>query len=233
MALASTPADNPTLKSPIVTPTLHSASAPLQSSTVKFSLEKTSVEKPLEHRAKYRPATPLPPPSMRSATSDEDNSSCATTPGEEDDESYRKGHMTVSDMYSGSEASPSGSGFPNARDPFDVVRCVEVLLPTTLRKSSVVSNTGKNIMTETVDKEKSSAGRFDLQTNVTSGKETKGGEELAWHWMFRQRLSEPQCLKLHRGPVNALVLSEENASGSVTMYSVDKDGFIKVGCLQS
>jgi hypothetical protein len=48
-----------------------------------------------------------------------------------------------------------------------------------------------------------------------------------WHWMFRQRLSVPQAMKLHRGPVNALALSAENASESLTMYSVGKDGFIK------
>jgi WD40 repeat protein len=49
-----------------------------------------------------------------------------------------------------------------------------------------------------------------------------------WHWMFRQRLSEPQSLKLHRSPINALVLSDENASESLTMYSVGQDGFVKV-----
>ncbi|KAG6550710.1 hypothetical protein Mapa_007807 [Marchantia paleacea] len=49
-----------------------------------------------------------------------------------------------------------------------------------------------------------------------------------WFQMFRQRLSETQSLKLHRGPVNALTLSADNASESFTMYSVGKDGFIKV-----
>lgn len=52
----------------------------------------------------------------------------------------------------------------------------------------------------------------------------------SWHWMLRQRLSEPQALKIHRGPVNALLLSDDNASESLTLYSVGKDGFIKV-CL--
>ncbi|KAL3683862.1 hypothetical protein R1sor_001884 [Riccia sorocarpa] len=55
---------------------------------------------------------------------------------------------------------------------------------------------------------------------------TKGGTP--WYHMFRQRLHEPETLKLHRGPVNALVLSAENASEVLTMYSAGKDGFIKV-----
>ncbi|KAL2636007.1 hypothetical protein R1flu_007486 [Riccia fluitans] len=49
-----------------------------------------------------------------------------------------------------------------------------------------------------------------------------------WYHMFRQRLHEPETLKLHRGPVNALVLSADNASEVLTMYSAGKDGFIKV-----
>ncbi|BBN03886.1 factor associated with neutral sphingomyelinase activation [Marchantia polymorpha subsp. ruderalis] len=63
-------------------------------------------------------------------------------------------------------------------------------------------------------------------SNFEENFKTKG--VLPWFQMFRQRLSEPQSLKLHRGPVNALTLSADNASESLTMYSVGKDGFIKV-----
>jgi hypothetical protein len=49
-----------------------------------------------------------------------------------------------------------------------------------------------------------------------------------WHYMLRQRLQNPQTLKIHRGPATALVLSDENASDSMTLYSVGRDGFVKV-----
>lgn len=46
--------------------------------------------------------------------------------------------------------------------------------------------------------------------------------------MFKERLSMSQSLRLHRGPVKAVVLSEENASESLTLYSAGQDGFVKV-----
>ncbi|KAJ7542680.1 hypothetical protein O6H91_09G006500 [Diphasiastrum complanatum] len=57
---------------------------------------------------------------------------------------------------------------------------------------------------------------------------SKVGDRYPWHWMLRQRLSEPQVLKMHRGPVNAVLLSDENASESLTLYSAGQDGFVKV-----
>jgi hypothetical protein len=53
-------------------------------------------------------------------------------------------------------------------------------------------------------------------------------QNLDWHYMLRQRLQNPQTLKIHRGPATALVLSDENAADSMTMYSVGRDGFVKV-----
>lgn len=46
--------------------------------------------------------------------------------------------------------------------------------------------------------------------------------------MFKERLSMSQSLTLHRGPVMAVVLSEDNASESLTLYSAGQDGFVKV-----
>ena len=45
---------------------------------------------------------------------------------------------------------------------------------------------------------------------------------------LRQRFSEPRSLKMHRGAACAIILSEENASECLTMFSVGRDGFIKV-----
>lgn len=49
-----------------------------------------------------------------------------------------------------------------------------------------------------------------------------------WPWMSREHLSKSQSLRLHRGPVNGVLLSEENASECLTLYSAGQDGFIKV-----
>eukprot|EP00250_Pteridium_aquilinum_P011894 c20373_g1_i2 orf=431-2884(-) len=46
--------------------------------------------------------------------------------------------------------------------------------------------------------------------------------------MFKERLSMSQSLRLHRGPVVAVVLSEENTSEALTLYSAGQDGFVKV-----
>lgn len=57
--------------------------------------------------------------------------------------------------------------------------------------------------------------------------ESAPGKAEIGHFL-RQRLQTPQTLKIHRGPATALVLSDENASDSMTMYSVGRDGFVKV-----
>jgi len=87
-----------------------------------------------------------------------------------------------------------------------------------------IEGTSKDGREDNRIQEKPSGTKDELQ--VESSKEPPPPPP--WHWMFRQRLSEPQTLKLHRSPINALVLSDENASESLTMYSVGQDGFVKV-----
>lgn len=118
-----------------------------------------------------------------------------------------------------------------SNDPFDIVKNVEMVLPSKLRKLHLRSSTETtgSVVQESDSLESSNLERSDLQAGVAPQIAENDTKAMAWHSMFRQKLSEPQCLKLHRSPVNACILSEENAAGSVTMYSVDKDGFIKVG----
>eukprot|EP01018_Ginkgo_biloba_P005607 Gb_23656 [translate_table: standard] len=65
---------------------------------------------------------------------------------------------------------------------------------------------------------------------ASNGQESKdsGRSGCAWYDTLRHHLSKPQSLKMHRGPVCAVILSEENASECLTMFSVGRDGFIKV-----
>lgn len=141
-----------------------------------------------------------------------------------------KAHLTSSDSETedsqrydderaeSSEVSSSGLDFNEPEDPFDIVKNVEMVLPSKLRKS-------RSSETNVIQSSSSNLESHELPV----GEVEKDDKTMAWHSMFRQRLSDPQRLKLHRSPVNACVLSEENAAGSVTMYSVDKDGYIKVG----
>lgn len=72
-------------------------------------------------------------------------------------------------------------------------------------------------------------GRVDIEIR-RNGDESKdiGQDDCAWYYRLRQRFSEPQSLKMHRGAACAVILSEENASECLTMFSVGRDGFIKV-----
>lgn len=132
------------------------------------------------------------------------------------------------DWHSGSAVSSSGLDFSESIDPFDVVKDVDMVLPSKLRKSHLRNISETSAVQPSDNLESNNLERHDLQAGVTP-QEENDEKSMAWHSMFRQRLSEPQCLKLHRSPVNACILSEDNAAGFVTMYSVDKDGFIKVG----
>lgn len=128
-----------------------------------------------------------------------------------------------------SQVSSSGLDFSESNDPFDILKNVEMVLPSRLRKSHLRNSTETSVVQQSGSLESSNPEIRDLQAGVAPQEVENDEKTMAWHSMFRQRLSEPQCLKLHRSPVNACILSEENAAGSVTMYSVDKDGFIKVG----
>ncbi|MCO5581868.1 hypothetical protein L7F22_035757 [Adiantum nelumboides] len=46
--------------------------------------------------------------------------------------------------------------------------------------------------------------------------------------MFKERLSLSQALKPHRGPLAAVILSQENFFDSLNLYSAGQDGFVKV-----
>lgn len=72
-------------------------------------------------------------------------------------------------------------------------------------------------------------GRMDneIRQNGDESKDT-GQDDCAWYHSLRERFSKPQSLKMHRGAVCAVILSEENASECLTMFSVGRDGFIKV-----
>lgn len=72
-------------------------------------------------------------------------------------------------------------------------------------------------------------GRVDteIRRNGDESKDT-GQDDCAWYSRLQERFSEPQSIKMHRGAVCAVILSEENASECLTMFSVGRDGFIKV-----
>lgn len=97
-----------------------------------------------------------------------------------------------------------------------------MILPSKLRKSLVQRR-------PEIQRSSSNTESHELPVGVDVEKDDK---DMAWHSMFRQRLSDPQRLKLHPSPVNACVLSAKNAVGSIVhLYSVHKDGYIKVGFL--
>lgn len=138
------------------------------------------------------------------------------------------------DAYSPYAASTPG--FPDAESPFeaeeetlppekafDIVKDLELHLSLE-KKSSYLSQISPAVRPSSSTAYGSPPQR--LHSDSLASSSTKG--TTPWHWMFRQRLSLPQAMKLHRGPVNALTLSAENSSESLTMYSVGKDGFIKV-----
>ncbi|CAM6118833.1 unnamed protein product [Calypogeia fissa] len=127
---------------------------------------------------------------------------------------------------------PSGLGFEVPESPFDAIE--DVLPPETafnvvrdVELHLSLENTS-SFLSQNASAVRPSTGYAPPQRHFSesTSRNTKG--TTPWHWMFRQRLSRPEAMKLHRGPVNALTVSAENASESLTMYSVGKDGFIKV-----
>ncbi|XP_024362547.1 uncharacterized protein [Physcomitrium patens] len=221
MALASSSSDNVGT----VTPLVSASSIKFQIPSDELTTKATLVTPP----RKLRSGTPVPAGILKNKahfmTSDSDTEDSPMGRHHDDEYAESDGRKSedVSDWRIDSAVSSSGSDFALSEDPFDVVKNVVIQLPSKLRRNSTETRVGheRDNLEDTEPERRYPEAGVVLQ-NVENVDET-----MAWHSMFRQRLSEPQCLKLHRSPVNGCVLSEENASGSVTMYSVDKDGFIK------
>lgn len=216
MALASSHAENPTPE-----PTILSAGVKFQI-PAEPSRAKPSSDRPLGAQRKFRPGTPLPSAALRSATeeseSDTEDSILASTSNVADFE-RSLGNESLS------ETSTPGIESLAAEDPFDVIRDVEIRLPNLLKKTS---KKGKVSFPEEVSPKECEQQKSDVH-ECLAPQPTPTKKGTGWQQLFRKDIAEPQCIKLHRGPVNALVISEENAASSLTMYSVGKDGFIKVG----
>jgi factor associated with neutral sphingomyelinase activation len=216
MALASSHAENPTPE-----PAILSAGVKFQI-PAEPSIQKSSSARPLGAQGKFRPGTPLPSAALRSATEESESDTEESFLASTSDVAYferSRGNESVS------ETSSSGIESLAAEDPFDVIRDVEIRLPNLLKKTS---KKGKVSFPEEVGpKECEQQKSVVHECSAPQPTPTKKGT--GWHQLFRKDIAEPQCIKLHRGPVNALVISEENAAGSLTMYSIGKDGFIKVG----
>ncbi|XP_057822900.2 uncharacterized protein LOC131035250 [Cryptomeria japonica] len=74
----------------------------------------------------------------------------------------------------------------------------------------------------------SARGHIDTRLNNTNESKDTGQCDCSWYSMLRKNFSEPQSLKMHRGAVCAIALSEENASECLSLFSVGRDGFVKV-----
>lgn len=226
MNLASPPLEIPATETILVP----SVSVKFQISSDDDVTTKALPETVVKAPRKTRAGTPMPAKAqLMSSDSETEDSPLGKSHDDERPESFERESEGVYDWRSGSAVSSSGFDFSESNDPFDIVKNVEMILPSKLRKSYIQDNTETSMVQQSDSLESSNLEGHDLQAGVAPQEVEKDKKTMAWHSMFRQRLSEPQYLKLHRSPVNACILSEENAAGSVTMYSVDKDGFIKVG----
>lgn len=227
-----------TLASPSEIPVAETS--PVSSASVKFQIpsdETTNAlpETPVRPPRRIRAGTPMPANVLKHAAqlTSSDSDTEVSPMGKSHDDEYvevsERDSEGVCDLGTGSVVSSSGLDFLKSNDPFDILKNVEMVLPSKLRNSHLRNSTETVVVKQSDNLEPDKPERRDLQVGVAPQKVDKDNKTMAWHSMFRQRLSEPQSLKLHRSPVNACILSEENAAGSVTMYSVDKDGFIKVG----
>jgi factor associated with neutral sphingomyelinase activation len=231
----TSPVSSSSVKFQIPSDVTETSSVP--SASVKFQIPLNDTtnplpETPVRPRRKIRAGTPLPANVLKhaaqltSSDSDTEGSPIGKSHDDEYVESSERDSQGVCVWRTGSAVSSSDLDFPESNDPFDIVNNVEMVLPSKLRKSHLRNST-ESIVVQRLEPDKLE--RCDPKAGVAPQKLEKDNKTMVWYSMFRQRLSEPQSLKLHRSPVNACILSEENAAGSVTMYSVDKDGFIKVG----
>ncbi|XP_073387205.1 uncharacterized protein [Physcomitrium patens] len=225
MALASSPRKIPATVTPL-TPT----------SSVKFQIisdevtSKDSPQTPFRRTRKMRAGTPIPAGTLKNAAqfmssdSDKEDSPLGKNHDDEYPDSAWRKPEGISDWRTESAVSSPGLDFAEFNNPFDVVKNVVLHLPNTKRQNIVETRVAQ----ESDNLEDREIGERDSEAGVAPHNIEDFHKTMAWHSMFRQRLSEPQRLHLHRGPVNGCVLSEENAAGTVTMYSVDRDGFIKI-----
>ena len=226
MTLASPPPEIPATET-----------SPVPSACVKFQIPLDDVttnalsETPIRPPRKLRAGTPISfkhAAHLTSSDSDTEGSPSGKGHGDEYVENSERESEGVYDWRTGCAVSSSGLDFPESNDPFDTAKNVEMVLPSKLQKAHLWNSTETIVGQRGGNLEPSKPERRDVQADVAPRKLESDNKRMAWYSMFRQRLSEPQCLKLHRSPVNACILSEENDAGSVTTYSVDKDGFIKV-----